>query len=299
MTQVDFAFGGVSGVQLVPESFDLGGGVTLRRTFAHLFSTNLMAFSPPGPRGVHGGPWRAARGGFGFDVEVEICAPSSGPVDGFDARETIWWIAALLRMIRAPYLSVPVISDHPFDAAKSVEELTLTPFETERRIFIAPDDSARELDDDTLFWMKENWIPAAELLMFSPKFATAFKAFDSATVVGRASASLLALWGALEQLFAPSPGELRFRVSALLASYLEQPGPGRLNLYKELLGLYNHRSTAAHTAQGTPDGALVATYVHLRNALMKMIHHRAVPTQSDLESLLFGVESIPFYAGCP
>lgn len=284
-------YGGVTGIKLSVESFALGEGVELRQTYSHLFSANMMAFSPPGPEGYHPAPWKAAKGGFGYDIEVEIRAPAQTTLgESFDAKEIIWWISALLRLARFPYLSVPVISNQSFrDIPNSKEEPTLTPFETEGRIFSASKDGSCTLDADQLAWVAENWISAGHLLNRNPKFYSAVKAFDSATVRGRASASMLALWGGLEQLFAPSAGELRFRVAALLASYLEKPGASRLALYKQVLKLYNERSVAAHTAQDVDTGPLVQTYVIMRNALVRMIDDDNVPTQPDLEAALFCV----------
>lgn len=285
----DFLYGGVSGVNLSVESIELGERVELRRTYAHLFSTNMVAFARPGPEGYHPAPWKAAKGGFGYDIEVEIRVPRTTSLgEAFDAKETIWWIAALLRLARFPYLSVPVISTCSFSEISHLEqEPTLSPFETEQRVLSPSEKSDCMLDTDELSWVKEKWIPAGRLLNENPKFYSALKAFDSATVKGRSSASLLALWGGLEQLFAPTAGELRFRVAALLASYLESPGTARLERYKQILKLYNDRSTAAHTAQQIETEPLIHTYVIMRNALVKMIDTNKVPTQMDLETLLF------------
>lgn len=283
-------YGGISGVKLAVESFAIGEGIELRQTYCHLFSANMTAFAPPGPEGYHPAPWKAAKGGFGYDIEVEIRAPARTTLgNSFDARETIWWIAALLRLARYPYLSVPVISNQSFcDIPHSDEEPVLMPFETEGRIFGPPSDADHTLDANQLAWVAKSWLEGGHLLNRNPKFYSALKAFDSATVRGRASASMLALWGGLEQLFAPSVGELRFRVAALLASYLEEPGTSRFELYKRILKLYNERSIAAHTAKDVETGPLMETYVIMRNALVRMIDQKNVPTQTDLESLLFG-----------
>ncbi|MGD1155987.1 MAG: hypothetical protein ABSA41_09180 [Terriglobia bacterium] len=290
--EIRFLYGGISGVELAAESFELGEGVVLRRTYAHLMSPCIMAFARPGPHRYHPGPWKAAKGGFGYDIEVEVRSPPRTCLgDSFDARKTIWWIAALLRLAKAPFLSVPVLSDHPFQSVPGIEEeCTLQPFETEQRLFQVAEPSNRVIEETTLSWVKEKWIPAGNLLSSNSKFYTAFRAFDCATVRGPTSPSLLALWGGLEQLFAPSPGELRFRVACLLASYLEQQGSPRFDLYKQILTLYNERSVAAHTAQEIDTGPLLHTYVLMRNALLRMIDENKVPTQADLEALLFGCE---------
>ena len=99
-----YLYGGVAGIKLSVESFALGEGVELRQTYSHLFSANMMAFAPPGPGGYHPAPWKAAKGGFGYDIEVEIRAPVQTTLgESFDAKETIWWISALLRLARFPY----------------------------------------------------------------------------------------------------------------------------------------------------------------------------------------------------
>lgn len=188
-------YGGVTGVQLAVDSFKLGEGVELRQTCCHLFSTNMTAYERPGPEGYHPAPWKVAKGGWGYDIEVEICAPAESPLgSSFDATETIWWIVALLRLARFPFLSMPVISDQPFrKIPESSVEPVLAPFETEGRFFGAPGKTDSTLDTDTLTWVADNWLKAGQLLNNDPKFYSAFKAFDSATVRGRASASMLAL----------------------------------------------------------------------------------------------------------
>lgn len=115
----------------------------------------------------------------------------------------------------------------------------------------------------------------------------ALRAADACTVRGRPASALLTAWGALEELFAPSRAELRFRVSAHIAAYLEPAGQKRLETFKLVANLYNARSKAAHTAQDAELSALVQSFVLLRNALIKIVDDGAMPTQADLERRLF------------
>lgn len=116
-------------------------------------------------------------------------------------------------------------------------EPTLTPFEIEPRWLCPNDEDIRQIDAEVLKWVKANWISGGRLLEQSPKFYTTLKTFDSAKIRNRGSASMLTFWGGLEQLSAPSSGELRFRVAALLASYLHPSGEKRYDAYKVLLKL--------------------------------------------------------------
>jgi hypothetical protein len=285
-----FTYGGFSGVTLETERFEFTDGVEFRRTYAHVFASPMVAFAPPGSGGFHPAPWKAAKGGgYAFDVHVELCVPASfTPAAGLDARFTIWWIAALLRLAQSPYLTVPLLSECSFSAAAHAgEESRLQPFEVQPRIFSASDKDAVSLTADTLEWVRSVWLSGAKLLADHSNLRSSLEVFDQATVRGRPSSSLLALWGGLEQLFAPSTAELRYRVSSLLAAYLEPHGEARLALYKRLLKLYNQRSQAAHTAAEPGTGAIVETFVLMRNVLVKIIDSGHVPTQDNLERLLF------------
>ncbi len=279
---------GISGGTLPVEQFDLGHGVSMHRTYAHLMSPCLMAFAPAEAGKPHPGPWRAANGGFSFDITIELRIGDGEKPDGFNDTETAAWILALLRLGYAPYLTAPVAIDMPFSqAVRSEVAPTITPLETQARNFFKSAERPEEIPLHELEWLKTAWHPAAELARANPQLLTALQAFDSSRVRTRISQSVLTIWGALEQLFAPSAGELRHRVAANIAAYLAPRGPERLATYKHVLKLYNARSAAAHTAKDLDRGVMLESWVILRNALVKMITEQRVPSQTDFEHLLY------------
>jgi hypothetical protein len=282
-------YAGITHVTYAGEPFDLGHGIILKSTYAHLFAANMMAFARATEGKPHPAPWRAARGGLSCDIEIELTVPTFRKLPGgLGAQDAVWLIAALLRLSDYPYLTVPVISDVPFDAAAaSKQEPLLQPFEIEPRILCASDDEVSRLKAGNLSWVKSVWPRTAELLRTCRPLNMALRAADICTARGRPASALLTAWGALEELFAPSRAELRFRVSAHIAAYLEPIGPKRLELFRTVADLYNARSKAAHTAQDADIAALVQSFVILRNTLIRMIDEGAVPTQADLEKRLF------------
>ncbi|MEQ9606693.1 MAG: hypothetical protein RLN99_03395 [Kiloniellaceae bacterium] len=282
-------YAGLSHVTYDGEPFDLGHGIVLRPTYAHLFAANMMAFARATEGKPHPAPWRAARGGFSYDIEAELAVPTGRELPGgFSAEDAAWLIAALLRLAKYAYLMVPVVSDVSFDAAPtSKQEPLLRPFEIEPRILHAGDDEVSRINAEDLSWLKLVWPRTAELMRTCAPLNTALRAADACTVRGRPASALLIAWGALEELFAPSRAELRFRVSANIAVYLEPLGPKRLELFKTVADLYNARSKVAHTAQDAEVAALLQSFVILRNALVRIVNEGAVPTQVDLEKRLF------------
>lgn len=287
--QNEIKFGGLSKVEMSDVEFDLGEGIFIRKTYAHLFAPFMMAFKPPGENKVHGTPWKPAKGGIGFDILVEIEMPDIEEFKAlFNQEEMIWIIASLIRLYSYPYLVISAISDTSFNKIlDSEKEPIINPYETKHRIFNSSKDVQTLLKEEHLNWLKDNWQKTARLLKNDLKFYAAFKAFDSAAIFGNPTSSLLTTWGAIEQLFSPNTGELKYRVSANLASFLEEPGTKRLELFKELSKLYNERSLAAHTSKQLDYKPLASSWIHLRNALMKIIEIGNVPTQDALEELIF------------
>jgi hypothetical protein len=279
---------GISGATLPIEEFDLGHGVWIRRTYAHFFSPCLMAFASAPHGKPNPGPWRAASGGFSFDITIELRISDRCKPGNFNVIETAAWIVALLRLGFAPYLSAPVTIDMPFsEAAQSEVVPTIKPLEVQEGNFYRSDERSQEIPLDELDWLKATWHSSAELAQTNPQLLTAVLACDSCRVRSRVSQSMITIWGALEQLFVPSSGELRHRVAANMAAYLEPRGPERLATYKQVMKLYNARSAAAHSTKEVDRSVMLDSWVILRNALIKMISEHHVPSQSDFEHLLY------------
>lgn len=284
-------YGGLTGPQLPVDEFEFGSGITVSRTFAHLMATFIMAFAPPAKAGQpHGGAWRAAKRGFGFDVVTQLYIPGSfRPADWFDGLNTVWWFAALLRFIATPYIRVPVIADAPFKDGPTMEEIEILPVEVDpRSLPLAPRDAV-ELTLEHLEWIRDVWYPTGMLMRTSPEFSTLFKAVDECPFAKSHSLALLSLWGAIETVFSPARYELRFRISSNIAAFLEDPGPLRLKLQKKAAKLYDARSAAAHGKKNTKHDDLLETFALAKRVITKIIDAKHVPSKDELEQRLFGV----------
>jgi hypothetical protein len=115
----------------------------------------------------------------------------------------------------------------------------------------------------------------------------AFQAFDPSGNLPNKSVAMLAIWGSLEHLFSPAKHELRFRVSANIASFLERPGAARLALHQKLLKLYDARSQVAHGTARKGADAWAETYQIASRVLLKILENRAVPSKESLDAAIF------------
>jgi hypothetical protein len=225
-----YIYGAICGAELDVESFDLGEDVHLSRTSANFASLWHLSFDPAGP-------FRAtSKASKSYGITIELRIPEKTSLgDKFPPEETLWLIVALMRLGGPPTAFLPFYSDLSLSEMSKrhhePKEPPLQPLELEPRSLNAGNSTVLATSE-VLEWLKECWLSVGKLIDSQPTFYSAFKAFDVATVRGRISPSLLALWGGLEQIFAPSAGELRFRVSALLASYLYPPGEERYRIRK-------------------------------------------------------------------
>jgi hypothetical protein len=281
-------YAGLYGVVPVPETFDLGHGAVVSRTYAHFFAPFTMAFSPAPPGKYHPGPWKSAKGGLAIDITAEVFLPATTCIPQLDRVNTIWWMVALMRLHTTTSVSVPVISSERFAAIPTVEqEPQLWPMEIHTPRLFPEGSSARSVDIAELEWLRDNWYEAASLLG-EEDFDLAFQAVDSSVWNHSPALALVTVWGALERLFSPSNMELGFRVSANIAAYLAPAGRERYALFKKVKGLYDSRSKAAHGIGDADLGPYAETYAIARQVLLKMIATHHVPSKREMEANFFG-----------
>lgn len=282
----DPLYGGIAGVRLSVQRFELGYGVVLSQTSAKFIAPFLLKF-PSATLGSFG-KMSAVSDGISLDVELELFIPHTFQKEGFFNRvNTFWWLTALIRLRGAHRAQLPVISDRPFsDIVKNCNEAKALPVEVVPRRLLGAK-NLEELSIEDLQWLKKVWLSGNKLMQNHIAFNDAFQALDGAGAMPTKAVATLAIWGAFEHLFSPGKQELRFRVSANIATFLETAGMERLKLHKKIMKLYDVRSTVAHGVKVPSADDWIETLSLAHRILTKMLEINRVPTISDLELALF------------
>ena len=285
-------FAGLAGAPLEVDRFDLGAGVTAERTFAHLMAPFMLAFAPAEPGRPHPAPWRAAQGGLGFDMVVQLSNPASLENESpLGQQGTLWWIVAQLRLRTGPKIVVPALSNFPLAEGPAREkEVRYWPFEIEPRVLRLSDDGQPRISELDLAWVRKHWLASAHLAAKRAEFQMLVEAVDQCAFAKRSSLAVLWLWSALEAMFSTGREELRYRMSSVISAYLEPAGLGRMSLQKRIAKLYDGRSAAAHGREDKAQGTLPDTFELVRRIVIRMIETNDVPTREALEARLFGAD---------
>ena len=287
----EYIYAGLSGIELGVDRIELGNGIVLRETYAHLMAPFLMAFSPAQPGKAHPAPWKAAQGGLGFDITAELVIPKECGASIADRIGIARTVVALMRIWTSPDITLPVISNMSFSAAAQAgdDQAYFMPLEIEPRYFPLECAPGLVFDSELLQWVREHWESTTKLQRNHAEFSLAIDTLDSGQFIRNPALTLVSLWAALEALFSPSTAELRFRVTALIASYLERPGDERRKLHKHLMRLYDERCAAAHGRPRDNPDSLLQSFELLRRVVIRIVDENHVPTTEELDEYLFGM----------
>lgn len=281
---------GLANFEILGDAYDLGDGIKLLKTYAQLMSPFLVSTTRRTQEKPFGTPWIAAQGGNSFDITAELFVPSEATGGNQDrALELATTILFLLRLGINPAVTMPAVSQRSFSELSQIPEPKpiIFPVEVQPMYFALRVDEG-SCTNESVAWIRDRWKPTQKLIDESPDFSLAVAAIHNGQFVRESQLAMVSLWAAIEALFSPSKTELAFRVSSLIAAFLEPPGKDRALLQKEIAKLYSKRSAAAHGKPNHSNDDLLQTFTILRNVLLKIIDRGSVPTKESLEGMLFG-----------
>jgi hypothetical protein len=144
------------------------------------------------------------------------------------------------------------------------------------------------VSDEDIRWADENWEVFLDIHK-DERFKLATDAFTTFSHQRNLRLAIAHLWSGIETLFGIQ-SELRFRLSAIIATTLEERGAKRFALHTELKKLYDRRSKAVHGSH-IEDSKMAEHLQRVRelfSALMKhFIANRKIPSIIEFEEMMF------------
>lgn len=274
-------FGGLVGVDLAGETFELGDGIRLSPTYAHCFSHFMAAFSKPkNPNAPHGGPWSAMQGGgVGFDVEAEVWLSEGGSLSDLSRYETLEIAASLIRLLSSAAVRMPAVANMSFtSAASSIDKLKVWSFETMRSGL-----SGRVTIDSQFASGLTKCLPLVAARMSDPRFRTAYRTLDAATWMPTPEAYLIAVWTSIEAAVQPPRKQRTKNLGRSLGDFLGHDRRERDRIYNRVVALYETRGSVAHAGQPPAHDHLRESYLLARRMLIRIIADKEWPKSPSAE----------------
>jgi hypothetical protein len=269
----------LSGVQLDFDSFDLGHGVSLSRTYVHLMGHPILAFAPAKEGEPSPAPWRtvvASDQAAAVDLLAELAVPQSDePSDPTLHIDWASWIALLLRFLTESVVTITLVSPVDSEGLRNGKAEAML---SER----IPAVSARSsVTVGMASWLKGNWYSSFDLnyneaVLYA--VASLYHSHRSSKGLG-----MVSVWAGLERIFSTKEAELKYRVCTNIAAFLEPPGEFRYLLFKQLSKLYDDRSRAAHGSPMKNPNAYEESVSVASRALLRIIEINSVPDKDELE----------------
>jgi hypothetical protein len=268
---------GLSGIKLDFDSYDLGHGVTLSKTYLHVMSHPMVAFTPPSPGEHHPAPWQALKAK-SHPVSLSLLAQLSVPGHSGDPKgkyDWVGWITLLLRFSLDCAITLTVSANTSFEDV-AAGKTTANLLEPIRELF-----EGTTVQEDDAQWIKDNWYSSLPL-SGDPALAFAVRLLYGSHRTTE-ELGVVSVWAALERLFSANAAELKYRVCTNIAAFLEPPGNERYLMFKQLTKLYDDRSAAAHGSPMKNPTAYMDSFQIASRAILRIIELGQVPTKDNLE----------------
>lgn len=274
-------YAGITNITVHSE-FKITDGLIIRPIKAYIMTPYIIRYTDEPPGTKHSKPWKSASGSeFAINSEIFLhrnCTPLS-----FDRLNTIWWLAALIRMHHAHAIRVPVISDTSFlEHSESKLDPTLWPREVSP-IGMAFDGVAWDgfMSKNTIEWLQNHFLNSSTLLE-SESFRLSFLAFDKSHSSTSMSEAMLLIWSAIEALFRPGRSRITHRLCAAISCYLESEKSGIDRFYNIVRELYEKRGEISHAARAPDAKSVVESYDIARRCIVKSLEVSSLPSTDEL-----------------
>jgi hypothetical protein len=274
-------FGVVTGIEIPADDITLLGGVALKRQFADIFSTPLMAYVAPEPGMHHPAPWTAVEGGTFLRCRVEIQITTADSLGGLSPTILAWLIAALLRLHLDAPIRLAAVRNMSFtkDNANEPSGKLFEAAPVQWGVFHPGQDFVLATDSN-LAWLRRQ-LPRAIALWHEERFQRSFTIFDQSRWSATADACAVMLWTAIEILLETSALQDKGKlISQRLAALVAADAADKERAQQVIRALYRNRGSIVH-AGGTMERRDFIQLFRLATVAFQNAVVLGLPTQAE------------------
>ncbi len=230
----------------------------------------------------------AAVARYSREIRFELVVPRHAGWEDETSFELAWELLAAIRLSSLAELLMPAVSDCPWGTIPGIKDnrAHIRPIEDVPGAKVLTPGST--VTPEHLDWVKAHFMGFAKLLNV-PTFRLASEALATHHLQHSDRMMAAHVWAGIEALIEVK-AELRFRLSALIASVLEEPGVQRRGMFKKISKMYDQRSKIVHGANLSTKDIRVHT-IEARTLLARLmrsyVQRGKVPTMEELELELF------------
>lgn len=202
--------------------------------------------------------------------------------------DVAWWIISSLRIKTNVDFIVPIASNRSWStiAASPKNSVKACIIEDYPKAIRHSIDSTISIQD--IEWANTYFLNFAKLLS-DTRFRSAIDSLTTSHLQHNMRMAIALLWSGIEAIFGIQ-SELRFRLSAQIASLLETRGKNRYELHQKIKKLYDIRSKVVHGSVITEDKIkehIIEVRELLSRIIIYFIESNRIQSVNEFEELLF------------
>jgi hypothetical protein len=270
-------YGCVTGITLPVDRFAVASGITLRRGVFEIFDSPMLAFTEAPPGSHTPAPWVAVHGGFEFKSRAELAIENLEAVDGFSPSQSVWLIAALLRLrIDAP-VRVAAVANVPLAMLPDRSNARALAFESSPFHIGVFRSRRSDATNEDLQWLSAI-LPLAVQLCREERFMRALSVFDTSVWSGRVEMATVFVWTAIEILCDVSGERHKTKaICSVLSELVAHDAQDRDRAYNVIRELYEKRGRIVHAGREIEAHDFAQSFALVRAAFINVLRRGEFP----------------------
>jgi len=187
---------GIAGVQLDSEKINLGEGIILSKTEAHVFSNNFLSFGPKSKSGYYKAPWRVVLGGQDSYLNSQLLIPSNLSTDSIIQLKIVRSVLFLIRIHINPNAQVVAYSPISFTEIDQICDASVSVYPGDfRNKALRVTSKTNLITESNSKWIATHWRTVFDFIQTNGIFDLAVATIDNAQYTQNTGLTMVSISG--------------------------------------------------------------------------------------------------------